>query len=62
MNRKQMSTPGTKLIGVAGGMLPMAVKATGKLTYFRNVILYFLCRVHWIRGKTAPARKKKTRP
>jgi hypothetical protein len=50
------------LIGVAGGMLIMTAKKTGKLRYFRNVILYFLCRVHWIRGKTAPARKEKTRP
>ena len=62
MNRKQMSTQGMWLIGVAGGIKAMAAKVTGKLTYFRKVILYFLCRVHWIRGKTAPARKKKTRP
>ena len=50
------------MIGVAGGMEPMALKKTGKLTYFRNFILNILRRVHGIRGKTAPARKEKTRP
>lgn len=48
--------------GVAGGMLPVLVKMSGKLRYLRNSTLNFLCKVHWKSGATAPARKKKTRP